>query len=72
MTPSPKIHFAEPLAEALGKSLVVRIATDPIAKNLPPPPPPAINAYFLGSVGRRLVKNLISQKITMEVPYEQG
>jgi len=28
----------------------------------PPPPPPAINAYFLGSVGRWVVKNLISQK----------
>ena len=29
-----------------------------------------LNMDFIGSVGRGLVKNLISQKITMEVPYE--
>jgi len=38
----------------------------------PPPPPPHLNAYFLGSVGRGLAKNLFPQKVTMEVPYEQG
>ncbi|MDR2594123.1 MAG: hypothetical protein LBC87_05065 [Fibromonadaceae bacterium] len=56
MTPSSKICFAEPLAEALGSNFTVsttqaKFANKLIEKKLTPPPP-RLNADFLGSVGR--------------------
>jgi len=59
--------FAELPIEALLHILCVRKNTLAIC----PPPPPPLNAYFLGSVSRGLVKNLISQKNNNGGSYEQ-